>query len=64
MKRVLCLLTICFALVLAGCGGSAAGGLIPDAVPETEIAEPAGVKQVIMPRFLSMYYYEPKNDNW
>jgi hypothetical protein len=64
MKRVLCLLTICFVLVLAGCGGSAAGGLIPDAVPETETAEPTGVKQVIMPRFLSLYYYEPKNDNW
>lgn len=70
MKRVRCLFwaTICTVLMLTGCQGKHTGteaaGPTLDAVSETETAEPVGVKQVVMPRFLSPYYHDPETNNW
>ena len=64
MKRVLGFLIICFILALAGCQRRAVAGFAPDAASKTETAETVGVKQVVMPRFLSPYYYNPETNNW
>lgn len=56
MKRVNCivLVMICLALVLSGCQDK---NIPTETIPETECAEAACVKQLIMPDYLNEYYY-------